>query len=75
MTKAAFIPMYAAVVRKEDALPTIEHDVPFDIMAQIDFEIGEQLAEVYYAMKGSSSDDYIVAGDNSTPPPGCASCA
>lgn len=30
-------------------------------MAQIDFEIGEQLAHVYFAMKGSSSDDYIVA--------------
>ena len=52
---------YAAVVRKEDALPTIAQDAPFDIMAQIDFEIGEQLADVYYAMKGSSSDDYIVA--------------
>jgi hypothetical protein len=60
LTKRAFAPVFHRVARKEDVLPSIRHDIPFDVMAQIDFEIGNALADLYFAQRGSSSDDYIV---------------
>mmetsp|Transcript_16908 Transcript_16908/g.28136 ORF Transcript_16908/g.28136 Transcript_16908/m.28136 type:complete len:370 (+) Transcript_16908:43-1152(+) len=58
------------VVRKEAVLKTIWEDYPYEVVAQIDLEIGNALTEhsggVYYAFEGSSSDAYLIARRNHT---------
>lgn len=55
---AGIAPYYASVVRKEDAMPQIRHNYPFEAFAQIDFEVGYSIADVYFADPHSSSDNF-----------------
>lgn len=53
--------VFERIFTKEDIIPDARRHFPYEVMAQIDFEVGTAISDIYLAQQGSSSDAYIVA--------------